>query len=122
MALTSPLYATDQTNTAKRVRREAPRAPVFELFNLDGELVNVTAFGQPALIVMFWATSDRPSQRQVEVLNQLRHDLGTNRCEIVGISVETSSIPEIKRAVEKQQIQFPVLRYDSKVVEDFGGI
>ena len=117
------LVAHAATNDAPRTEtRQAPPAPVFELADLDGEFVSIKKFEQPALIVMFWATWDHPSQRQASILNAIRNRLGTNQVEVIGISVDTNDAAQVKEFVTANKIQFPVLRYDSDVVAQFGGI
>ena len=100
----------------------AQRAPVFVLTDLAGREVRSEDFAQPTLLVCFWVHSDAPSQRQVKILEQIRNDYGSNRVQVIGISLHTGDDTPVKDYLASVKLTFPVLKYSGKVVTEFGGI
>lgn len=117
--LTLPLLA-DATAAEEQVRVAKP-APAFVLKNLEGNDVKSSDFKDQALIVVFLASWDKHCRTQVPILIELQRQHGGTEFSVIGISVDNG--PEIvKRFVEQEKINFPMLMFDLKVIQDFGGL
>ncbi len=100
----------------------AQPAPAFVLKDLDGREVRSEDFAQPTLLVCFWVHSDAPSRRQVKILEQTCNVYGSNRVQVIGISLHSTDDAPVKDYVASVNLKFPVLKYSGKVVAAFGGI
>jgi len=73
---------------------EAPTRPIpetlpdFALATVEGPLRKLSSFGQPSLVVNFWATWCAPCRREIPLLKSLRAERGSTGVEVVGIAVD----------------------------------
>ena len=79
-------------------------------------------FDGRAVIVFFWVSSDHPSQRQLPVLIELQKENDAKVFQVLGIALDTGSPKELATFAEQHQLNFPILRFNLKVVQDFGGL
>lgn len=124
------LWCSGHGLTARAEDQSAPKtdssiakpAPAFALKNLQGKEVKLADFEGKGVIAFFWASWDKPSQKQVAMLADLQKQYGTQELAVVGIAIDTGNLNGLKVYVNNNKIVFPVLLFDMKVVKDFGGI
>jgi peroxiredoxin len=102
--------------------RVAPPAPLFELNDLRGARVKLAECHSAAVIVTFFLSGDRPSQRQIQPLRALREKHPAADLAVFGIALDAGPGAELQAQVAQWQVNFPVLRFDLKTLEGFGGI
>jgi len=102
--------------------RVAKPAPEFELKDVYGKDVKLSDFDGKALIVFFWATWDKPSQKQIPDLIQLQRQYGKQGFSVIGISLDSQGADTVKAYVETNHVNFPVLMANADVVRGFGGL
>jgi peroxiredoxin len=124
LALVLAVAPADQATAQEQVRVAKP-APAFVLKDPAGRDVKLSDFDGQALLVCFWATWDKHSQKQLPVLIALQEEHGENQSvkefSVIGISVD-SGPQSVKTFAEQQKINFPIVMVDRKVIEDFGGL
>ena len=102
--------------------RVATPAPAFELKDTKGKDVKLSDFAGKALIVFFWATWDKPSQKQIPELVDLQRQYEKKGFSVIGISLDNQGPDVVKTYVETNHVNFPVLMATSDVVKGFGGL
>ena len=73
-------------------------------------------------VVDFWATWCTSCIPLIPDFNALQQEYAGKNVQIVGLTMESGSLEEIKPKVAEFKIQYPVVVGDDKVVEGFGGL
>jgi peroxiredoxin len=102
--------------------RIAKPAPQFKLKDTKGKDVKLSDFDGKALIVFFWTTWDKPSQKQLPDLIELQHRYERKGFSVIGISLDSQGVDAARAYVETNHVNFPVLMADADVVRGFGGL
>jgi thiol-disulfide isomerase/thioredoxin len=102
------------------------QAAVHELdaIGLDGQRWNFDALKGRVVLLEFWATWCAPCLQQIPLLRDLRRRHGSERFEIVGISLNSSSHRDLIAWMNRQRVQWPQLHdgraFSSPVARAFG--
>lgn len=122
LTLTTALAATAADGPMKDEFQIAQPAPAFALKNLQGREVKLADFDGKAVLICFFASWDKPCQKHLPVLAELQRQYGADELSVVGIALESDNLGPLRAYVHNDKIAFPVLLFDLKVVQDFGGI
>jgi peroxiredoxin len=106
------------TQETVRVAQPAPR---FQLKDANGREVKLSDFDGKAVIVTMLLSADRPSQKQIAVLVELRKKYDDKELAVVAISLDSTPAAQLQEFAKKHEIAFPILLGDYKIVQDFGG-
>ncbi len=112
--------------------RPAGQVRGFELEDLNGEKVRMSNFDGRALVVVFWASWDSSSRRQLPALVSLQHDWRDKPVRVVGVSLDNFrvttgvtnefSMAALRGFAVSNGLNFPVLLANSDVLSEFGGL
>ncbi len=102
--------------------RVATPAPSFSLKIGRGQFVKLGDFKGKALIVCFFATGDKPSEKQVLILNGLLKQHSETNLAVLGLALEQTGAPQAKTFAEEQGLTFPVYPPDYDIIQAFGGL
>jgi thiol-disulfide isomerase/thioredoxin len=97
-------------------------APDFELTKVAGGSLKSAELRGKVTVVDFWATWCTECIPEIPVYNGLQEKYAGKDVQIVGITMESGSLDEIKPKVAEFKVNYPVLVGDDKVVEGFGGL
>jgi peroxiredoxin len=97
-------------------------APSFALKIGRGQTVKLADFKGKALIVCFLATGDKPSQRQMPILNDLLKEYTETNLAVLGLVFEQSGGQPMKTFAEEQGLGFPIYPPDYDIIQGFGGL
>jgi thiol-disulfide isomerase/thioredoxin len=97
-------------------------APNFELENVAGGTLKSADLKGKVTIVDFWATWCEPCIAEIPNYNAIRQNYSDKGVEILGITVESGPLKDIKPKVEDFQMKYPVVVGDDEVVDGFGGL
>ena len=102
---------------------DGPRlAPDFELPGVaDGKPVRLSDHRGKVVLVDFWATWCQPCQKTIPHMLELRKELGPERVEFIGVSVDNKA-ELVKPFVEKHKISYPVVVEKGSLPIAFGTI
>ena len=102
--------------------RTATPAPSFSLKIGRGQFVKLADFKGKALVVCFFATGDKPSQKQVLILNDLLKEYSETNLAVLGFALEQLGAPRMKTFAEEQGLGFPLYAPDYDIIQGFGGL
>ena len=101
----------------------AKAMPEFALSSAsDDSIVSSKDLQGKVLLVTFFATWCPPCRQEIPDFIELQKILGDKGFSIVGISVDEGGSEIVKKMVEMEEINYPVLMADESVIEGFGGI
>src|SRR5438067_12328349 len=97
-------------------------APDFELENVAGGTLKSDDLKGKVTVVDFWATWCEPCISEIPNYNALRQTYADKGVEILGVTVESGPLKDIKPKVEELQMKYPVVVGTDKVIDGFGGL
>ncbi len=97
-------------------------APAFSLKDLDGAEVSSTNFAGTTRLVWFWASWDKPSQRQLPALVELQREFGAEKMRVLGLVLDAKNPAAVKTFCATNHVNFPVLIPDYETIQGFGGL
>jgi thiol-disulfide isomerase/thioredoxin len=101
----------------------AKAMPEFSLTSAaDDSIVSSKDFQGKVLLVTFFATWCPPCRQEIPEFIDLQKKLGSKGFSIVGISVDEGGSEVVKKLIEIEDINYPVLMADENVINGFGGI
>lgn len=97
-------------------------APDFDLEKVAGGTLKSSDLKGKVTVVDFWATWCEPCIAEIPNYNKLHDSYAGKGVEVLGITVESGPLKDIKPKVEDFQMKYPVVVGNDKVVEGFGGL
>jgi thiol-disulfide isomerase/thioredoxin len=73
-------------------------------------------------IVDFWATWCAPCIEEIPNYNEISAKYADKGVVLVGVTLESGSLEEVKPKVSEFNMKYPVIMGDDKLVEGFGGV
>jgi thiol-disulfide isomerase/thioredoxin len=97
-------------------------APNFELENVAGGTLKSADLKGKVTVVDFWATWCEPCISEIPNYNAIRQSYADKGVEILGVTVESGPLKDIKPKVEELKMKYPVVVGTDKVIDGFGGL
>jgi thiol-disulfide isomerase/thioredoxin len=94
----------------------------YSLTKINANAHELTDLKGKVAVVDFWATWCTPCIAEIPKYNALKAKYAGKDFEMVGVTVESGSLEDIKPKVEEFQMKYQVVVGDDKVVEGFGGV
>jgi len=110
------------TATGPNSSAQKSMAPDFELENVAGGTLKSEDLKGKVTVVDFWATWCEPCISEIPNYNALRQTYADKGVEILGVTVESGPLKDIKPKVEELQMKYPVVVGTDKVIDGFGGL
>jgi thiol-disulfide isomerase/thioredoxin len=101
---------------------EKSMAPDFELENVAGGTLTSKGLKGKITVVDFWATWCNPCISEIPNYNALRQSYSDKGVEILGVTVESGPLKDIKPKVEALKMKYPVVVGTDKIIDGFGGL
>ena len=103
------------------------KAPDFNLADLDGNILNFSAFKGQVVMLTFWGTWCGPCIKEIPDFIELYDKYNNEGLEIVGIAIQSGSLENIKQFSEQYKINYPILtdingNESYKAFSDYGTI
>lgn len=110
------------TATGPNPSAQKSAAPDFELENVAGGILKSNDLKGKVTVVDFWATWCEPCISEIPNYNALRQSYNDKGVEILGVTVESGKLDDIKPKVQELQMKYPVVVGNDKVIDGFGGL
>ena len=103
------------------------KAPDFNLADLDGNILNFSAYEGQVVMLTFWGTWCGPCRQEIPDFIELYDKYNKEGLEIVGIAIQSGSPENIKLFSEHYKINYPILtdingNESYKAFSDYGTI
>jgi thiol-disulfide isomerase/thioredoxin len=117
-----PEASVENNSSASFVNGDDNKAPDFTLENVDGKKVSLSDYKGKVVIVDFWATWCPPCRRGIPDLIDLQKKY-KDQLAVIGISLDRENTKAgVPAFVDKMGINYPVVYFNDKVINDFGGV
>jgi thiol-disulfide isomerase/thioredoxin len=98
------------------------KMPHFNLADaVTGQKIDSETYSGKAKLVVFFATWCMPCMQEVPALMSLQKEYGNDDFSVVAISVDNNQA-NVESFINKNEVNYPVLMFNERVVSDFGGI
>ncbi len=109
-------------NYVPAAQKSSASAPDFSLPTADGKTLKLSDYKGKAVIIDFWATWCPPCRKGIPDLIELKKKYGKKGFEIIGISVDQDTKPDVVPFIKDNGINYPIVYADNNVVMQYGGI
>jgi peroxiredoxin len=102
-----------------------PMAPDFSLQDLSDQMVSLSDFRGKVVLLDFWATWCPPCRMSIPELVKLQDKYRDSGLDIIGISLDDPQdglSRYLREFKEKYKINYRILRFNSKVMQDYFGM
>ncbi len=97
--------------------------PKFSLSDvMSGKKVKSDAFKGKVLLITFFATWCPPCRQEVPSLIKLQKKYKLKNFSVLGFSVDEAGPGVVKKMIEKDKINYPVVMVGNTTLQDFGGV
>jgi cytochrome c biogenesis protein CcmG/thiol:disulfide interchange protein DsbE len=108
------------TPVTARPARQA--APDFGLVGLSGAPLRLSDYRGKVVLLNFWATWCPPCVTEIPDLVALREELGTERVEVLGISLDTAGADAVRAFARERGMSYPTAVDTAQVSAMYGGV
>ena len=103
------------------------KAPGFLLADLEGNIIDLSAYSGQVIMLTFWGTWCGPCRREIPDFIKLYDEFNADGLEIVGVAVQSGTPDNIKRFTDYYKINYTILTdiegYEaSKTFYDYGRV
>ncbi|MEW6557702.1 MAG: cytochrome c biogenesis protein/redoxin [Elusimicrobiota bacterium] len=110
-----------QNKPSHPILKKWGNAPDFTLPMLNGKNLTLSDFAGKIIILDFWATWCPPCKAEIPFFVELQNEY-KEKLVIVGVCLDRGDMDDVKKFIQKMQVNYPIVVGDRKIVEDYGGI
>jgi cytochrome c biogenesis protein CcmG/thiol:disulfide interchange protein DsbE len=99
-----------------------PKAPDFTLSDLNGKQFRLSDYSGKLVFVNFWATWCPPCRAEIPGFIKMYDKYKDQGLEIIGISTDRDGKDVVKKFIQKNGVNYPIVMYEMDVIEAYGGI
>lgn len=92
----------------------------FTLSDLNGNPVHLSALRGKAVVLNFWASWCGPCRAEIPCFNDMQREYGPQGLQVIGVSMDDGGRDEIKRSVQRMNVEYTVLVGDAHVASMYG--
>ncbi|HOJ37355.1 MAG TPA: TlpA disulfide reductase family protein [Ignavibacteriales bacterium] len=94
----------------------------FEIYGTDGKVIKLSNYKNKVVLIDFWATWCPPCRKSIPDLIALKNEMKDKDFEIIGISLDQQTKPDVVPFIKNNGINYPVGYYNKDVINKFGGV
>jgi cytochrome c biogenesis protein CcmG/thiol:disulfide interchange protein DsbE len=94
----------------------------FTLPTSDGKQLKLSDYKGKVVIIDFWATWCPPCRKGIPDLVELKKKYGSKGVEIIGVSVDQETKPDVVPFIKEYGINYPIVYGNTSVYQQYGGI
>jgi len=94
----------------------------FTLPTSDGKQLKLSDYKGKVVIIDFWATWCPPCRKGIPDLVELKKKYGSKGVEIIGVSVDQETKPDVVPFIKEYGINYPIVYGNTNVYQQYGGI
>lgn len=98
------------------------QAPNFELTDMKGNPLSLSALRGKVVLLDFWATWCPPCVAEIPHFKELHTQYKGRGFEIVGLSLDEGGEEAVRSFAEKHQLQYPIAPAKHQIAQAYGGI
>jgi thiol-disulfide isomerase/thioredoxin len=115
-----PLATKAQLPVIRFVKDPDP-APDFQVKDIDGKEVSLSAYKGKVILLNFWATWCGPCRAEIPGLVDLQNKY-KDQLQIIGMAVDEDDDTELRDVIKSESINYPVAITPGKIRMEYGGI
>lgn len=113
------LFALMSADNACAMREDSQVAPDFTLKDLGGSDISLSDYKGKVLVLNFWATWCPPCRAEIPDFIEVYSEYKDKGLEILGISVDQVSPDQVRRFVERNEMNYPVAMATNQLFKDY---
>src|SRR6185295_4192572 len=117
-----PVSVSAEGNKPVTANGKRKQLPEFDLANIAGGNLKSSDLKGKVTVVDFWATWCENCIPEIPEYNAMREKYKSQGFEVIGMTMESGSIDEIRPKVAEFKMYYPVVLGDDKTLEGFGGV
>lgn len=95
-------------------------APAWTLKDLEGKAVSLADYKGKLVVIDFWATWCGPCRMEIPGYIELQKKYGKDGLVIIGVSLDQKGPAHVKKFVEKNGINYPVVMSTDALITTYG--
>jgi cytochrome c biogenesis protein CcmG/thiol:disulfide interchange protein DsbE len=115
------LAASTASATAAKAGAPGQLAPDFTRIDLSGSTLGLRRYRGKIVLLNFWATWCAPCLAEIPRFSLWQQTYGASGLQVLGVSMDDESA-QVKRALRKYGIVYPVVMGDAPLGELYGGV
>lgn len=98
------------------------QAPGFELLNISGDKVSLTAFEGKAVVINFFATWCPPCRTEIPFFVKVYNQFRSQGFEIIGIALDSDAKEVLPGFIDEHNITYSVAIGTQDIITKYGGV
>ena len=98
------------------------QAPDFEVADLHGHSLRLSALRGKVVLLDFWATWCPPCVAEIPHFKELYAEYNPQGFELLGLSLDEGGKESVRSFAEKHEIRYPLAMSKDEIVQAYGGI
>jgi peroxiredoxin len=115
------LHRTGPAGSGVTTIARHPLAPEFSLPELNGQMLNLSAYRGKIVLLDFWATWCGPCLEEIPHFIELQNKYGDRGLQVIGISMDDGPGP-VREFYQRFNFNYPVAMGNAKVGQLYGGV
>lgn len=114
-----PFFSSCQGQAGGKIGNKAPN---FTLIDSKGAMHTLDDYLGEVIILDFWATWCPPCRMEIPHFQEISEEYKNDGVTVIGVSVDRGGIEVVEPFIQKENVTYPILMAEERVIRDYGGI
>jgi thiol-disulfide isomerase/thioredoxin len=105
--------------SAASVLAQEPKAPQFELKDVNGRIVRLSDYRGKVVLINFWATWCPPCRAEMPDLVKLQGEHGKDGLQIIGVTYPPEKKSRVRRFARSLKVNYPIILGTREIKDRF---